>query len=422
MTPKIRREDVELMAPVGSYESLMAAIQGNADSVYFGIEQLNMRAKSSNNFTIDDLRKIVSICKENGIKAYLTVNTVIYDKELPLMRKVIDAARENEVTAIIASDQAAINYANSIGVEVHASTQVNISNIESLKFYSHFADVVVLARELNMEQVKAIYEGIQQEQIKGPKGELVKIEMFAHGALCMAVSGKCYLSLHQLNSSANRGACLQPCRRGYVVTEKETGRELEIDNEYIMSPKDLKTIHFLNVMLDAGVRVLKIEGRARSAEYVKTVCECYDEAINAVADDTFTDEKIEEWNNRLATVFNRGFWDGYYLGQKIGEWSKNYGSRATKKKIYIGKGMNYFPKIGVAEFLMETQELSTGDEILITGPTTGVIQMKVKEIRVNLEKVDTTKKGERFSMPVGVKIRRSDKLYKIVDANKVKAQ
>jgi putative protease len=347
---------------------------------------------------------------------------VIYDKELPLMRKVIDAARENEVTAIIASDQAAINYANSIGVEVHASTQLNISNIESLKFYSHFADVVVLARELNMEQVKAIYEGIQQEQIKGPKGELVKIEMFAHGALCMAVSGKCYLSLHQLNSSANRGACLQPCRRGYVVTEKETGRELEIDNEYIMSPKDLKTIHFLNVMLDAGVRVLKIEGRARSAEYVKTVCECYDEAINAVADDTFTDEKIEEWNNRLATVFNRGFWDGYYLGQKIGEWSKNYGSRATKKKIYSGKGMTYFPKIGVAEFLMETQELSTGDEILITGPTTGVIQMTVEEIRVNLEKVDKTKKGERFSMPVGVKIRRSDKLYKIVDANKVKAQ
>lgn len=422
MTNRLKREDVELMAPVGSYESLMAAIQGNADSVYFGIEQLNMRAKSSNNFTIDDLRKIVSISKENNIKTYLTVNTVIYDKELPLMRKVIDAAKENDVTAIIASDQAAINYANSVGVEVHASTQVNISNIESLKFYSHFADVVVLARELNMEQVSEIYQGIQREQITGPKGELVKIEMFAHGALCMAVSGKCYLSLHQLNSSANRGACLQPCRRGYVVTEKDTGKELEVDNEYIMSPKDLKTIHFLNVMLDAGVRVFKIEGRARSAEYVKTVCECYDEAVRAVADNTFTDEKIEDWNRRLATVFNRGFWDGYYLGQKLGEWSKNYGSRATKKKIYIGKGMNYFPKIQVAEFLMETQELKVGDEILITGPTTGVVQLNVEEIRVNLEKVDKTVKGERFSMPVDVKIRRSDKLYKIVDANKVKAQ
>ncbi len=422
MAEKLKREDVELMAPVGSYESLMAAIQGNADSVYFGIEQLNMRAKSSNNFTIEDLKKIVSISKDHGIKTYLTVNTVIYDKELPLMRKVIDAAKENDVTAIIASDQAAINYANSIGVEVHASTQVNISNIESLKFYSRFADVVVLARELNMEQVKDIYEAIQKEQIRGPKGELIKIEMFAHGALCMAVSGKCYLSLHQLNSSANRGACLQPCRRGYVVTEKETGKELEVDNEYIMSPKDLKTIHFLNVMLDAGVRVLKIEGRARSAEYVKTVCESYDEAIRAVVDGAFTDERIEEWNGRLATVFNRGFWDGYYLGQKLGEWSKNYGSRATKKKIYIGKGMNYFPKIQVAEFLMETQELNVGDEILITGPTTGVVQMIVDEIRVNLQKVDKAVKGERFSMPVGVNIRRSDKLYKIVDANKIKAQ
>jgi putative protease len=418
MANRLRREDVELMAPVGSYESLMAAIQGNADSVYFGIEQLNMRAKSSNNFTIEDLKEIVSISKKNSIKTYLTVNTVIYDKELPLMRKIIDAAREYGVTAIIASDQAAINYANSIGVEVHASTQVNISNTESLKFYSRFADVVVLARELNMEQVKEIYNAIQEQQIKGPSGNLIKIEMFSHGALCMAVSGKCYLSLHQLNSSANRGACLQPCRRGYVVTEKETGKELEIDNEYIMSPKDLKTIHFLNIMLDAGVRVLKIEGRARSAEYVKTVCECYDEAINAVADGTFTDAKTDEWDRRLSAVFNRGFWDGYYLGQKMGEWSKNYGSRATKKKIYIGKGMNFFPKIKVAEFLMETQELTVGDEILITGPTTGVVQMKVEEMRVDLKPVEKTVKGERFSMPVDVKIRRSDKLYKIVDAKK----
>ena len=418
MANRLRREDVELMAPVGSYESLMAAIQGNADSVYFGIEQLNMRAKSSNNFTIEDLKEIVSISKNHGIKTYLTVNTVIYDKELPLMRKIIDAAREYGVTAIIASDQAAINYANSIGVEVHASTQVNISNTESLKFYSRFADVVVLARELNMEQVKEIYNAIQEQQIKGPSGNLIKIEMFSHGALCMAVSGKCYLSLHQLNSSANRGACLQPCRRGYVVTEKETGKELEIDNEYIMSPKDLKTIHFLNIMLDAGVRVLKIEGRARSAEYVKTVCECYDEAINAVADGTFTDAKTDEWDRRLSAVFNRGFWDGYYLGQKMGDWSKNYGSRATKKKIYIGKGMNFFPKIKVAEFLMETQELTVGDEILITGPTTGVVQMKVEEMRVDLKPVEKTVKGERFSMPVDVKIRRSDKLYKIVDAKK----
>jgi len=418
MANKLRREDVELMAPVGSYESLMAAIQGNADSVYFGIEQLNMRAKSSNNFTIEDLKEIVSISKKHGIKTYLTVNTVIYDKELPLLRKIIDAARKYGVTAIIASDQAAINYANSIGVEVHASTQVNISNTESLKFYSRFADVVVLARELNMEQVKEIYNAIQEQQIKGPAGNLIKIEMFSHGALCMAVSGKCYLSLHQLNSSANRGACLQPCRRGYIVTEKETGKELEVDNEYIMSPKDLKTIHFLNIMLDAGVRVLKIEGRARSAEYVKTVCECYDEAINAVADGTFTDAKTDEWDRRLSAVFNRGFWDGYYLGQKMGEWSKNYGSRATKKKIYIGKGMNFFPKIKVAEFLMETQELTVGDEILITGPTTGVVQMKVEEMRVDLKPVNKTVKGERFSMPVEVKIRRSDKLYKIVDAKK----
>jgi len=416
MTSKLKREDIELMAPVGSYESLMAAIQGNADSVYFGIEQLNMRAKSSHNFTIEDLKKIVSISKKHNIKTYLTVNTVIYDSELPLMRKIIDAAKKYGITAIIASDQAAISYANSIGVEVHASTQVNISNSESLKFYSHFADVVVLARELNMEQVKEIHNTILRDGMKGPSGKLIKIEMFAHGALCMAVSGKCYLSLHQLNSSANRGGCLQPCRRGYIVTEKETGKELEIDNEYIMSPKDLKTIHFLNVMLDAGVRVLKIEGRARSAEYVKTVCECYDEAINAVVEDSFTDKKIAEWDKRLASVFNRGFWDGYYLGQKLGEWSRNYGSRATKKKIYIGKGMNYFPKIKVAEFLMETQELSVGDEILITGPTTGVVQMKVEEIRVDLEKVDKTIKGDRFSMPVGVKIRRSDKLYKIVNA------
>ncbi|TAJ15251.1 U32 family peptidase [Marinilabiliaceae bacterium JC017] len=417
-----KRSDIEIMAPVGSYESLMAAIQGGANSVYFGIEQLNMRSRSSNNFTVDDLKKIVGIAKENNIKTYLTVNTVVYNEELPLMRKIIDAAKENGVTAVIAADQAAINYANSIGVEVHISTQVNISNVETLKFYSKFADVVVLARELNMDQVKAIHQQIEQEQITGPKGELIQIEMFSHGALCMAVSGKCYLSLHQYNYSANRGGCLQSCRRAYIVTDKDSGNELEIDNEYIMSPKDLKTIGFIDRMLDAGVRVLKIEGRARSAEYVKTVCECYGEAVQAAVDGDFSQDKVKQWDQRLGEVFNRGFWDGYYLGQKLGEWTKNYGSRATKKKIYIGKGTNYFPKIKVAEFLMETQELNVGDEILITGPTTGVVQMKVPEIRVDLKSVDKTVKGDRFSMPIETKIRRSDKLYKIVDASEVKNQ
>nr|WP_321450067.1 peptidase U32 family protein [uncultured Carboxylicivirga sp.] len=411
----LKREDFEIMAPVGSYESLQAAIQGGADSVYFGIEQLNMRSRSSHNFSTEDLRKIVQIAKENGIKTYLTVNVVIFNEELDLMREIIDVAKEMEVTAIIASDQAAINYAHQKGVEVHISTQVNISNVETLKFYSHFADVVVLARELNMDQVKSIHQTIIDEDIRGPKGELIQIEMFAHGALCMATSGKCYISLHQLNSSANRGSCLQPCRRGYEVTEKETGKQMSLENEYIMSPKDLKTIHFMNKMIDAGVRVFKIEGRARSAEYVKNVCQCYSEAISAVLDGSYNDEKIQEWDAKLSEVFNRGFWDGYYLGQRLGEWSHNYGSKATKKKTYIGKGMNYFPKLGVAEFLMETQSLKVGDEVLITGPTTGVVQMKVSELRVDLESVEETKKGERFSMPVDMKIRRSDKLYKLTE-------
>nr|WP_319400464.1 peptidase U32 family protein [uncultured Carboxylicivirga sp.] len=411
----LKREDFEIMAPVGSYESLQAAIQGGADSVYFGIEQLNMRSRSSHNFSTEDLRKIVQIAKENGIKTYLTVNVVIFNEELDLMREIIDVAKEMEVTAIIASDQAAINYAHQKGVEVHISTQVNISNVETLKFYSHFADVVVLARELNMDQVKSIHQTIIDEDIRGPKGELIQIEMFAHGALCMATSGKCYISLHQLNSSANRGSCLQPCRRGYEVTEKETGKQMSLENEYIMSPKDLKTIHFMNKMIDAGVRVFKIEGRARSAEYVKNVCQCYSEAISAVLDGSYNDEKIQKWDAKLSEVFNRGFWDGYYLGQRLGEWSHNYGSKATKKKTYIGKGMNYFPKLGVAEFLMETQSLKVGDEVLITGPTTGVVQMKVSELRVDLESVEVTKKGERFSMPVDMKIRRSDKLYKLTE-------
>lgn len=411
---KLKRSDFEVMAPVGSFESLMAAIQGGADSVYFGAEKLNMRSRSSSNFTTDDLRKIVAIASQHNVKTYLTVNTVLYDTDLPVMRSLIDAAKESGISAIIASDQAAINYANSIGVEVHISTQVNISNVEALKFYSRFADVVVLARELNLDQVSAIHKAIEEEQIKGPTGKLMRIEMFSHGALCMAISGKCYLSLHQLNSSANRGGCLQPCRRSYIVTEKITGQELEVDNEYIMSPKDLKTIHFLNKMMDAGVRVFKIEGRARGPEYVKTVVSCYREAINSVLDGTYSQEKINHWEERLASVFNRGFWDGYYLGQKLGEWSANYGSLATRKKVYIGKGTNYFPKIGVAEFLLETKNLKVGDEILITGPTTGVVEMKVPEIRVDLNPVDEAQKGDRFSMPVDVKIRRSDKLYKWV--------
>jgi U32 family peptidase len=415
---QLRRNEVEIMAPVGSYESLMAAIEGGAQSVYFGVEQLNMRAKSSANFTIADLHEIVRIAGQHSVRTYLTVNTVLYDDDLPVMRSIVDAAKESGLTAIIASDQAAINYANSIGVEVHISTQVNISNIEALKFYARYADVVVLARELNMEQVAHIHQTIEKEQISGPKGELVQIEMFVHGALCMAVSGKCYLSLHHYNKSANRGGCLQTCRRSYIVTDKETGTELEIDNEYIMSPKDLKTIGFLDKVLTAGVRVLKIEGRARSADYVKTVVQCYNEAIDAVIDGSFTSEKVAEWDKRLSTVFNRGFWDGYYMGQTMGEWTSAYGNLATKRNIYIGKGTNYFPNIGVAEFVLETQSLSVGDEIMVTGPTTGVFHMLVEELRVDLKPVETVEKGMRFSMPVSTKVRRSDKLFKVVESNK----
>ncbi len=413
----MKREQFEIMAPVGSYESLRAAIQAGANSVYFGIEGLNMRSRSSNNFTVDDLHEIVRIAKENNVKTYLTVNTVLYDQDLNLMRKVISAAKEANLSAVIASDMAAIAYAREIDIEVHLSTQLNISNIEALKFYAQFADVVVLARELDLDQVAQIYRQIELQQIKGPNGKLVQIEMFSHGALCMAVSGKCYLSLHNTTASANRGSCLQTCRRSYIVQDKETGQELEVDNEYIMSPKDLKTIHFLNKMVDAGVRVFKIEGRARGPEYVHTVVQTYSKALNAILDGSFNEDKINQWNTELSTVFNRGFWDGYYLGQKLGEWSHNYGNRATKRKIYIGKGTNYFPKIGVAEFVMETQNLKVGDEILITGPTTGVVKMKVPEIRVDLNPVDETVKGDKFSMPVAEKIRRSDKLYKLVDAH-----
>lgn len=413
---ELRNEkEVEIMAPAGSYESLMAAIQGGADSVYFGIEGLNMRSHSSHNFTMEDLRKIASVCREYGIKSYLTVNTVLYGEDIPLLYKIIDAAKEAEVSAIIAADVAAMQYADQIGQEVHLSTQLNISNAEALKFYARFADVVVLARELNLDQVRAIYEQIEKQQIKGPKGELIRIEMFCHGALCMAISGKCYLSLHGMNASANRGACMQICRRGYTVRDKESDIELEIENQYIMSPKDLKTIHFMNKMIDAGVRVFKIEGRARGPEYVRVVTSCYKEAVQAYYEGTFNEDKISGWNERLQSVFNRGFWNGYYLGQRLGEWSHIYGSNATKQKEYVAKGISYFSKIGVAEFQMECGTLKTGDEILITGPTTGAIFQTVEEIRVNLKPVAETKKGERFSFKINERIRPSDRLYKMVD-------
>ena len=393
------------MSPVGSYESLMAAIQGGADSIYFGIEGLNMRSRSSNNFTTDDLRKIVAICQEHGIKSYLTVNTVIYGEDLALMREIIDAAKEAGVSAM--------SYANEIGQEVHLSTQLNISNVEALKFYARFADVVVLARELNLKQVHEIYQQIIEQQIKGPKGELIRIEMFAHGALCMAVSGKCYLSLHEMNASANRGACMQICRRAYTVKDKDSQIELDVENQYIMSPKDLKTIHFMNKMMDAGVRVFKLEGRARGPEYVRIVTECYKEAVKAYCNGDFTEERVKDWDERLRKVFNRGFWDGYYLGQRLGEWSSKYGSGATRKKVYLAKGIKYFDKIGVAEFEMECGSLKVGDEILITGPTTGAVMQKIEEIRVDLKPVEETVKGERFSFKVNEKIRPSDRLYKM---------
>lgn len=416
----MKRRDIEIMAPVGSYESLMAAIQGGAGSVYFGVEHLNMRSRSANNFTLDDLKKIVNIATAHGVKTYLTLNVEIFDKEAEQMHDVLNAAMEAGVSAVIAADIAVIMYARSIGLEVHVSTQVNITNSEAVKFYAHFADVVVLAREMNLERVAEISRQIEEQQITGPSGRLVQLEMFVHGALCMAISGKCYLSLHEMNSSANRGSCLQTCRRAYTVTDKETGAELEVDNEYIMSPKDLKTIHFLNKILDAGVSVLKIEGRARSPEYVKTTVECYREAVDAYFDKAFTEEKIENWNERLASVFNRGFWNGYYLGQRLGEWSSNYGSLATKRKIYVGKCTNYFTNIKVAEFRLETQNLKSGAEVVISGPTTGVIQTIIQEIRMDDESVQEGVKGHFISVPVDSRIRRSDKLYKLVDASEVK--
>jgi putative protease len=411
------------MSPVGSYESLTAAIHAGANSVYFGIEQLNMRAHSSNNFSFDDLKNIVEICNQAKIKTYLTVNTIIYDNEIEKMHKVVDAAAENRVSAIIASDMAVINYAKKKNVEVHASTQLNVSNIESVEFFSKFCDVIVTARELSLTQVAEITGQIKEKQIKGPKGNLVKIEIFCHGALCMAVSGKCYLSLHQYNSSANRGACFQTCRRGYRVTDIETDDELNIENEYIMSPKDLSTIAFIDKIIEAGVSVFKIEGRARSAEYVKTVTRCYDEAIKSYFAGTYSQEKIENWQTQLSTVFNRGFWNGYYLGQRLGEWSEVYGSKATKIKVFIGKIVNYFSNIGVAEIKFETDEiLSVNDEIFIIGPTTGVVEQTIIEIREDLKSVNNVTQSSLFSIKTEEIVRRGDKLYKLLTNGKTKSE
>lgn len=412
------RKNIDIMAPVGSYESLAAAIQAGANSIYFGIENLNMRSHSSNNFSIDDLSNITDICKKNNIRTYLTVNTIIYDDEIPLMQRIVDAAKKNNVSAIIASDMAVLNYAKRIGVEVHASTQLNISNIEAVRFFANYCDVVVCARELTLNQIAEIVRKIEEEKITGPAGELVKIEIFCHGALCMAVSGKCYLSLHNYNSSANRGACFQTCRRGYLVTDIESGDELIIDNKYIMSPKDLCTIPFIDKIINSGVSVLKIEGRARPAEYVKTVVSCYSEAVESVINNSFTEEKINFWKERLSTVFNRGFWNGYYLGNRLGEWSNVYGSMASKKKLYIGKVVNFFPKISVAEIKFETNEtLGINDKIMVIGATTGVVEENISEIREDLIPVEKVKQGSLFSIRVNTLVRRGDKLYKIIKAN-----
>ncbi len=411
------RKDIEITAPVGSFESLMAAIQSGADSVYFGIDKLNMRAASSFNFTLDDLPKLVEITKEHKLNSYITLNSVVYNNEIELVKTIIKSAKESGITGIIASDFAVIQLAFSAGVEVHCSTQCNISNIEAVRFFSQFADVMVLARELNLDQVKQITDTIETENIKGPSGNKIRIEIFAHGALCMAISGKCYLSLHNMNSSANRGECLQMCRRPYHVTDKDGGFELEIDNEYIMSPKDLCTIDFLDRIIGAGVKILKIEGRGRSPEYVKIVTKCYKEAIESITEGTYSEEKAKLLKDKLDTVYNRGFWDGYYLGRKTGEWTEKYGSQATTKKIYVGKITNYFKELKVAEVKIETNSLSIGDNFYIMGPSTGVYEDTVKEIRVDLVNVETANKGDLCSIPVDTFLRRSDKLYKIVGSN-----
>src|ERR1035437_2613498 len=408
---------VKLLSPAGSFESLQAAIQGGADAIYFGIEQLNMRSRSSNNFSIEDLSRIVEICSEKKIKTYLTLNTIIYDHDVSLMKRIINAAKENKVNAIIACDQAVLGYSKKIGMPVHISTQANVSNIETVEFFSAYADTIVMARELSLRQVGDIVKQIKRESIKGPSGELIKIEVFAHGALCMAVSGKCYLSLHTHNASANRGACIQNCRRSYIVKDKEEEEiEVEIDNEYIMSSKDLCTIDFMDKIIESGVNILKIEGRGRSADYVHTATKCYREAINSYYEKTYTKDKIAKWKKQLATVFNRGFWDGYYLGKKMGEWTDEYGSKAKLKKIYIGKGLKYFSKQNVAEFKLESNQLAVGNNIMITGPTTGIIQDKITELRMEDVSVNSVNKGDIFSFPLNKKIRPSDKLYKVIDA------
>lgn len=407
----MKRTDFEIMAPVGSRESLAAALISGADAIYFGIEGLNMRSRSSSNFNLEDLREIAAECNVRGVKTYLTVNTIVYDSDMEKLRSIIDTARDAGITAIIASDIAAILYARSQGVEVHISTQVNITNIEAVRFYAQWADVMVLARELNMDQVAAIHKSIIDENIVGPKGEPIRLEMFCHGALCMAVSGKCYMSLHEMNSSANRGACNQICRRSYRLTDNETGEELTVDNKFIMSPKDLKTIHFLNKMVDAGVRVFKIEGRARGPEYVREAVGSYDEALKAICDGSYSEDKIKVWDERLGKIFNRGFWDGYYLGKRLGEWSSVYGSSATRVKFYSAKATRYFSKLGVGEFLLENEELKIGDEVVLTGPTTGALIWKIEELRYDLKPVENVTKGMRFSMPVPAKIRPSDRLY-----------
>ena len=407
--------DFEIMAPVGSRESLAAAIQSGADSIYFGIEKLNMRAHSASTFTITDLQEIAEICNQHGIKSYLTVNTIIYDEDIPLMHEIVNAAKKAGISAVIASDVAVMTYCRQVKQEVHLSTQLNISNIEALRFYAQFADVVVLARELNMDQVTEIHRQAVEQQICGPSGNPIRIEMFCHGALCMAISGKCYMSLDAANRSANRGECVQICRRSYTLTDTETGHQIEVDRQYLMSPKDLKTVRFIDRMMKAGVRVFKIEGRARGPEYVYTVVKCYKEAIQSVLDGTFTKEKKDQWDERLARVFNRGFWDGYYQGQQMGEWNKEYGSCATERKVYVGRGQKYFSKLGVAEFSVEATTFQVGDKLLITGPTTGVMYITADEIHDDHGPVQVAQQGTRVSVAVPDKVRPSDKLFKLVD-------
>ncbi|MEN9443009.1 MAG: hypothetical protein RLZ33_3086 [Bacteroidota bacterium] len=413
--PKIVKVNkMELMAPAGSYEALAAAVKAGANSVYFGVEQLNMRTKSTHNFTMEDLPEIARVCQENGLKSYLTLNTIVYDHDVSLMKRILDETKASGITAVIASDHAVMNYAKKIGVTVHISTQANITNIDTVEFYSAYADVMVMARELSLLQVEAINKEIARREVTGPSGKLVRTEVFGHGALCMAVSGKCYLSLHSHFSSANRGACVQNCRKPYVVMDKDEGTQFEIDNEYIMSAADLCTIDFLDKVIAAGVSVLKIEGRGRAADYVFTTTQCYREAIDAYYDGTFSAEKVADWKERLSTVFNRGFWDGYYLGRKMGEWSDEPGSKATKRKVYIGKGMKYYENAGIGEFLIEAQNVKVGDELIITGPTTGVVELQLESLRVDDEPAEVAKRGATITFPVNEKIRPSDKLYKLV--------